>query len=100
MAVERLGPFGIQVVLLAAMVWYLRKHIARLLDSKRRQNEATAGAVPVLVRILDRIASSLDALLRRHDQAHPTPSGSSPLRGDSGSDGGAAGSDLSHTEAK
>lgn len=100
MALERLGPFGIQVVLLTAMVWYLRKHIARLLDSKRRQNEATSEAVPMVVSILNRIATSLDLLLRRHDPSHQAHPGSGPVRGDRGSVGGAADRDLSATEAK
>lgn len=100
MAFERLGPFGIQVVLLTAMVWYLRKHIARLLDSKRKQNEATSEAVPVLMSILNRIASSLDTLLRRHDPTDQVHPGSRPVRGNRGSVGGAADQDLSATEAK
>lgn len=99
-AFERLGPFGIQVVLLTAMVWYLRKHIARLLDSKRQQSEATSKAVPIVVSILNRIATSLDALLRRHEQTDQVHPGSRPVRGDRGSVGGAVGKDLSRTEAE
>lgn len=95
-AFERLGPFGIQVVLLTAMVWYLRKHFAALLDSKRKQYDATSKAVPVLMTILHRIAGSLDTLLRRHghEQADQAGSRGAPLR--SGGDGDASGGGASH----
>jgi len=99
-AFERLGPFGIQVVLLTAMVWYLRKHIAALLESKRRQHDATSKAVPMMMTILHRIATSLDKLLRNrgYDQTDEDPGRGHPLRGggdgDAG-DGGAGTHDLS-----